>query len=176
MSATPLVGIVAGARSDLPVLERASKQLEELGVPHAVDVRAVDRDPAGVVAWAAGARDAGYEVLVAGSRAAHLPALLAAATPLPVIGVPCRSEHLGGADALYAVVQAPRGVPVATVGIDDAENAAILAARILALSHDDVRVALDRFRAERSGEETEHREVLVDGGDTGGGFGFQPQR
>jgi 5-(carboxyamino)imidazole ribonucleotide mutase len=171
---TPLVGIVMGSKSDLPVLEKASKQLEDLGIPHTLDVMSAHRNADAVRAWATGAREAGYEVLIAGAgRAAHLPGVVAAHTSLPVIGVPCLSDHLGGADALYSIVQMPPGVPVATVGIDGAKNAAILAAQILAVGRADIADAVQRFRAEQSAGGMEHREVLT-GTDRSAGFGFQP--
>jgi 5-(carboxyamino)imidazole ribonucleotide mutase len=170
---TPRVGIVVEARTDLPVMERASALLKEFGVAHTLDVVSAHRNPAKVSAWASGAKDAGYAVLIAGSgRAAHLPGLVAAHTPLPVIGVPCFSERLGGVDALYSIVQMPERVPVATVGIDGAENAALLAVQILALGDPRVAEALDGFRAEQATEGMEHREVS--GEDATVGFGFQP--
>jgi 5-(carboxyamino)imidazole ribonucleotide mutase len=170
---TPRVGIVVEGRSDLPVMERTSALLKDLGIPHTLDVVSALRNPAKVSAWASGAREAGYAVLIAGSgRAAHLPGLVAAHTSLPVIGVPCYSEQLGGVDALYSIVQTPARVPVATVGIDGAENAALLAVQILALGDPQVADALDAFRAEQATEGMEHREVPA--GERQVGFGFQP--
>jgi phosphoribosylaminoimidazole carboxylase PurE protein len=170
---TPLVGIVMGSKTDLPVMEKASDQLSDFGVPHTIDVMSAHRNPAKVSAWAAGAQDAGYRVLIAGAgRAAHLPGVVAAHTALPVIGVPCLSDHLGGADALYSIVQMPPGVPVATVGIDNARNAAILAVQILALADEDLREALATFRAEQADKGMEHRDVP--GSDARVGFGFRP--
>jgi phosphoribosylaminoimidazole carboxylase PurE protein len=171
---TPLVGIVMGSKTDLPVMERASDLLREFQVPHTLDVMSAHRNPAKVSAWASGALEAGYKVLIAGAgRAAHLPGVVAAHTPLPVIGVPCLSDHLGGADALYSIVQMPPGVPVATVGIDSAKNAAILAVQILATADERLASALDDFRAEQSGKGMEHREFPADI-DTKVGFGFRP--
>jgi 5-(carboxyamino)imidazole ribonucleotide mutase len=170
----PLVGIVMGSKSDLPVMEAASKQLADLGIPHTLDVMSAHRNPAKVSAWASGARDAGYKVLIAGAgRAAHLPGVVAAHTPLPVIGVPCLSDHLGGADALYSIVQMPPGVPVATVGIDGARNAAILAAQILAVGDLEIAKQVDELREEQSGKGMEHREILLEEGERPT-FGFQP--
>lgn len=171
--ATPLVGIVIGSKTDLPVMERASKQLEDLEIPYTLDVMSAHRNPAKVGEWATGAAEAGYRVLIAGtSRAAHLPGVVAAHTALPVIGVPCLSDHLGGADALYSIVQMPHGVPVATVGIDNAENAAILAAQIIALSDEGVARRLAEFREEQTTKGMEHRSW--EPGESTGGFGFQP--
>ena len=170
---TPLVGIVMGSKTDLPVMEKASRQLEDLGIPHTLDVMSAHRNADSVRNWVVGARDTGYQVLIAGAgRAAHLPGVVAAHTALPVIGVPCLSDHLGGADALYSIVQMPPGVPVATVGIDSARNAAILAAQILALSHPDIAEKLDALREEQSAKGMEHREILLDTPGRGS-FGFQ---
>lgn len=167
----PLVGIVVGSRADLAVLERASAELERFDVPHTLDVRSAQHDPAGLAAWASGAAAAGYRVLIAGDAgAAQLPGVLAAHTLLPVIGVPCLTEHLGGADALHAIVQMPEGFPVATVGIDAAVNAALLAVQVLALSDPALAERLAEVRAERGRAAGEHREVLT--GRPGEGFGF----
>ncbi len=171
---SPLVGIVMGSKTDLPVMEKAASQLEDFEVPYTLDVMSAHRNPAKVSAWASGARDAGYRVLIAGAgRAAHLPGVVAAHTALPVIGVPCLSDHLGGADALYSIVQMPPGVPVATVGIDNAKNAAILALQILATGDPQFARTLDDFRAEQADKGMEHREWEPGGGDRGS-FGFQP--
>jgi len=168
-----LVGIVMGSKTDLPVMEKASAQLEDFGIPHTLDVMSAHRNPAKVSAWASGAAEAGYKVLIAGAgRAAHLPGVVAAHTALPVIGVPCLSDHLGGADALYSIVQMPPGVPVATVGLDGAKNAAILATQILALSDPELAGKLADFREEQADKGMEHREIPASGEDRG--FGFQP--
>lgn len=171
---SPLVGIVMGSKTDLPVMEKAAHQLEDFEVPYTLDVMSAHRNPAKVSEWAAGARDAGYRVLIAGAgRAAHLPGVVAAHTPLPVIGVPCLSDHLGGADALYSIVQMPPGVPVATVGIDNAKNAAVLALQILATGDAQFARTLDDFRAEQADKGMEHREWEPGTSDRGS-FGFQP--
>lgn len=170
--ATPLVGIVMGSKTDLPVMEKGGKQLEDLEIPYTLDVMSAHRNPAKVGEWASGAADAGYKVLIAGAgRAAHLPGVVAAHSALPVIGVPCLSDHLGGADALYSIVQMPPGVPVATVGIDNAKNAAILAAQIIALSDEGVARRLAEFREEQTTKGMEHRSW--EPGESTGGFGFQ---
>ncbi|HEX9888696.1 MAG TPA: 5-(carboxyamino)imidazole ribonucleotide mutase [Nitriliruptorales bacterium] len=161
---TPLVGIVMGSKTDLPVMEKAAKQLEEFGIAYTLDVMSAHRNPAEVSQWASGAREAGYKVLIAGAgRAAHLPGVVAAHSDLPVIGVPCLSDHLGGADALYSIVQMPPGVPVATVGIDNARNAAILALQILATADEGHARTLAEFRAEQAGKGMEHREWSAEG-------------
>jgi len=173
--ATPLVGIIMGSKTDLPIMEKASKLLEEFGVPHTIDVASAHRNPDVVLPWALGAQEAGYKVLIAGAgRAAHLPGVVAAHTALPVIGVPCLSDHLGGADALYSIVQMPPGVPVATVGIDSAKNAGILAVQILALSDPELAAKLADFRAKQSSEGMEHREISADGS-TAPRVGFAPR-
>ncbi len=169
-----LVGIVMGSKTDLPVMERAGRMLEEFGISYTLDVMSAHRNPTKVSEWAAGAADAGYRVLIAGAgRAAHLPGVVAAHTALPVVGVPCLSDHLGGADALYSIVQMPPGVPVATVGIDNAKNAAILAAQILALADGDVASALAEFRSAQADKGMEHREWDPREGADRSGFGFQ---
>jgi 5-(carboxyamino)imidazole ribonucleotide mutase len=173
---TPLVGIVMGSKTDLPVMEQASELLQDLGVPHTVDVMSAHRNPGEVATWAAGAVAAGYKVLIAGAAgAAHLPGAIAAHTPLPVIGVPCLSDHLGGADALYSMVQMPNGVPVATVGLDAARNAAILAVQVLATADEALARRLVEFRVEQADEDREHREVPTRSAREVG-FGFQPRR
>ncbi|MEX0868703.1 MAG: 5-(carboxyamino)imidazole ribonucleotide mutase [Nitriliruptoraceae bacterium] len=170
---TPRVGIIMGSKTDLGVMTKASDQLRDFGIPHTVDVMSAHRNPAKVAAWASGAKDAGYQVLIAGAgRAAHLPGVVAAHTSLPVIGVPCLSDHLGGADALYSIVQMPPGVPVATVGIDNARNAAILAVQILAVADEGVAERLAAFRSAQADQGMEHRDVPADASE--GGFGFQP--
>ena len=172
---TPLVGILVGSRADLPVMGEASAVLEDLGIAHTLDVMSAHRNPDAVREFATGAAEAGYRVLIAGATgAAHLPGVVAATTPLPVIGVPCRSDHLGGADALYSIVQMPAGVPVATVGLDSARNAGILAAQILATGDPRIAQAVVELRAEQSTQGMEHREVGTAGASGGLGFGFQP--
>jgi 5-(carboxyamino)imidazole ribonucleotide mutase len=132
----PQVGIVMGSKSDMPVMERAAAQLEELGVRHEMRVMSAHRDPETVAEYAKNARMRGVKVIIAGAGlAAALPGVVAAHTDLPVIGVPLTSKTSvgGGLDALLAISQMPPGVPVATVGVDNAKNAAVLAARILSV-------------------------------------------
>lgn len=171
---TPLVAILAGASTDLPVMEDASVVLRQLGIPHTLDVMSVQRDADELRAFVTGAKDAGYQVVIAGSAGAGpLAGVVAAWTSLPVIGVPCRTVHLGGADALYATVQSPDGVPVATVGIDAARNAGILAGQIVATASSEVARAVEELRAEAPGEGRVHRDVPAQPA-PGLGFGFQP--
>jgi 5-(carboxyamino)imidazole ribonucleotide mutase len=130
----PQVGIVMGSKSDMPVMERAAAQLEELGIRHEMRVMSAHRDPDTVAEYSKNARLRGLRVIIAGAGlAAALPGVVAAHTELPVIGVPLSSKSsvAGGLDALLAIAQMPPGVPVATVGVDNAKNAAVLAARIL---------------------------------------------
>ncbi len=173
MDDTPLVGIIMGSKTDLPVMEKASGLLQDFAIPHTLDVISAHRNPDAVSEWATGAQDTGYRVLIAGAgRAAALPGVVAAHTHLPVVGVPCLSDHLGGADALYSIVQMPPGVPVATVGIDNAKNAALLAVQILALTDDDVAADLAEYREEQTTKGMEHRDLTGDRA-SGTQVGFQ---
>ena len=131
----PLVGIVMGSKSDMPLMEKAAEELEERGIRHEMRVMSAHRDPDTVAEYAKNARMRGLKVIIAGAGlAAALPGVVAAHTDLPVIGVPLTSKTSvsGGLDALLAIAQMPPGVPVATVGVDNPKNAAALAARILA--------------------------------------------
>jgi 5-(carboxyamino)imidazole ribonucleotide mutase len=143
----PMVGILAGSASDLPVLQQAGAILERFEIPHEIHVMSAHRNPDAVDEYARTAEERGLVAIICGAgRAAHLAGSVAARTVLPVIGVPVGADHLGGADALYSTVQMPRGVPVATVGIDAAVNAALLAIEILAVRDTDVRKRLHRFK------------------------------
>ena len=144
----PLVGILMGSESDLPIMEKATEILEEMGVPHEIEISSAHRLPEKTAHYARTARKRGIEVLIAGAgMAAHLAGALASHTTLPVIGVPIKSGALNGADALYSTVQMPPGVPVATVGIDGAKNAAYLACEILSLKYPEVAKRLEDFRS-----------------------------
>ena len=134
---SPLVGIVVGSESDRPRMQAALDELDARGIAHEFEVRSAHRQPDSVAEYGRTARERGLRVLIAGAGlAAALPGVLAAHTDLPVIGVPLRSSLsvLDGLDALLSIVQMPPGVPVACVGVDNAKNAAVLAARILSLS------------------------------------------
>ncbi|WP_077598607.1 5-(carboxyamino)imidazole ribonucleotide mutase [Olsenella urininfantis] len=132
MSDTAVVGIIMGSKSDLPVMEGCTKQLEELGVPYELVIASAHRNPAKVHEWAAGAADRGIKVIIAAAgKAAHLGGVVAAYTPLPIVGVPMKTSDLGGMDSLLSMVQMPSGVPVACVAIGGAKNAAIYATQIL---------------------------------------------
>jgi 5-(carboxyamino)imidazole ribonucleotide mutase len=132
---SPLVGILVGSKSDLPVMEKCTKRLEDLGVDHELEVLSAHRTPDAVAEYVATAPGRGIKVFVcAAGMAAHLAGAVAARTNLPVIGIPIAAGTLGGFDALLSTVQMPSGVPVATVAVNGAANAAVLAAQILALS------------------------------------------
>ena len=147
----PLVGIVMGSSSDQPKMQAANFILERFGVPFESNVISAHRTPEQAHEYAKLAEDRGLEVIIAAAgRAAHLAGVMAANTILPVIGVPIYSDQLGGADALYSTVQMPSGVPVATVGLSNATNAAILAVQMLALSRPELRHQLRNFKKELS--------------------------
>lgn len=147
MAEEPLVGILVGSASDLPVLQQAGAILERFEIPHEIHVMSAHRNPDAVDEYARTAEERGLVAIICGAgRAAHLAGSVAARTVLPVIGVPVGADHLGGADALYSTVQMPRGVPVATVGIDAAVNAALLAVEILGVRDADVRKRLHEFK------------------------------
>lgn len=149
----PRVAILTGSKSDLPILEPCVQTLGQLGIDHELLVMSAHRSPDLVRAFATGAADNGFEVIIAAAgMAAHLPGVVASLTPLPVIGVPIATGDLGvaGLDALLSIVQMPPGVPVGCVGINGAKNAGLLAAAILALKHDAVRESLAQFRQEQS--------------------------
>ena len=149
---TPLVGIIMGSKSDLPVMEGCTTQLDELGVPYELVIASAHRTPEKVHEWASSAADRGLKVIIAAAgKAAHLGGVVAAFTPLPVIGVPMKTSDLGGMDSLLSMVQMPTGVPVACVAINGAKNAAIYATQILGATmpeYRDVIVELKRTMAE----------------------------
>ncbi len=132
----PLIGIIMGSDSDLPTMQAAIAVCAEFRVPYEVSIVSAHRTPERMVTYAQTAHQRGLKVIIAGAGgAAHLPGMVAALTPLPVIGVPVASRHLQGIDSLYSIVQMPAGIPVATVAIGNAKNAGLLAVQILA-SHD----------------------------------------
>jgi 5-(carboxyamino)imidazole ribonucleotide mutase len=141
------VGIVMGSASDLPVVKKGIDTLETLGVPFEVHVYSAHRTPAEAGEFSRNAKKNGFGVIIAAAgMAAHLAGAVAANTTLPVIGIPCKSTNLDGIDALLSTVQMPSGIPVATVAIDGATNAALLAAEILALSDDQLAAKLEEKR------------------------------
>jgi len=145
------VGICMGSDSDMPVMEKAVGVLERFGIECEIEVMSAHRKPARVTEYASSAADRGLKVIIAGAGlAAHLPGVIAAHTHLPVIGVPLYNDALAGADALYSCVQMPPGVPVATVAIGGAKNAAVLAAQMIATGDDGVAARLRDFKKELS--------------------------
>jgi 5-(carboxyamino)imidazole ribonucleotide mutase len=143
----PLVGVVMGSDSDWPTMEPAVAALGEFDVPYEVRVVSAHRTPHDMLAYASAAADRGLRVIVAGAGgAAHLPGMLASATPLPVVGVPVPLARLDGLDSLLSIVQMPAGVPVATVSVAGARNAGLLAVRILAAADPDLRARMLRFQ------------------------------
>lgn len=142
----PIVSIVMGSTSDLPVMEKAARFFEDMEIPFEMNALSAHRTPVEVEAFARGAADRGLKVIIAGAgMAAALPGVIAASTTLPVIGVPIKGM-LDGLDALLSIVQMPPGIPVATVGVNGAQNAAILATEMLALSDADLAVRLKAYR------------------------------
>jgi 5-(carboxyamino)imidazole ribonucleotide mutase len=152
----PLVGIIMGSRSDADTMRAAAEVLTEFGVPHEFTVVSAHRTPDRMFRYAEEAVGRGLQVIIAGAGgAAHLPGMVAAKTRLPVIGVPVQSKALSGLDSLLSIVQMPRGIPVATVAIGGAANAALLAVRLLALHDPALAAALDSFHARQAREAVE---------------------
>ena len=149
---TPLVSVIMGSTSDLPVMEKALKLLDDMQIPFEVHALSAHRTPAEVEEFARGAKGRGIKVIIAAAgMAAHLPGVIAAMTPLPVIGVPVKST-IEGIDALLAIVQMPPGIPVATVGINAALNAAILASQMLALGDEAIAARVEAYKASLAGK------------------------
>lgn len=147
MADQPLVGIIMGSKSDLPTMEACTKQLEELGVPYELVIASAHRNPVKVHEWASTAADRGLKVIIAAAgKAAHLGGVVAAYTPLPIIGVPMKTSDLGGLDSLLSMVQMPSGVPVACVAINGAKNAAIYATQILGATLPEYRQKMVDFK------------------------------
>ncbi|MCL4536961.1 MAG: 5-(carboxyamino)imidazole ribonucleotide mutase [Nitrospirae bacterium] len=143
----PLVLILMGSDSDLPVMGKAAEVLKEMGVSYEMDISSAHRLPEKTAEYSKSARDRGIEVIIAGAgMAAHLAGVIASHTTLPVIGVPLKSGALNGVDALYSTVQMPPGIPVATVAIDGAKNAAYLACSILSIKYPEIAAKLEAFR------------------------------
>ncbi len=142
----PRVSIIMGSTSDLPVMEQAAKLLDEFEIPFEMNALSAHRTPEQVEEFAKGARKRGVRVIIAGAgMAAHLPGVIAAMTTLPIIGVPI-SASLQGLDAIFSILQMPPGIPVATVGVDAAKNAAILATQILAVDNDEIHQKVVTFK------------------------------
>jgi 5-(carboxyamino)imidazole ribonucleotide mutase len=149
VSAAPLVAVVMGSSSDLPVMQGAVEMLERFDVAHEVRVVSAHRTPREMLAFGQDAAGRGVRVIIAGAGgAAHLPGMLASVTPLPVIGVPVALSQLDGLDSLLSIVQMPKGVPVATVAVNGARNAGLLAVRILGLGDPDLAARMVAFQDE----------------------------
>ena len=147
MADQPLVGIIMGSKSDMPTMEACMSQLDELGVPYELVIASAHRTPDQVHEWAATAADRGLKVIIAAAgKAAHLGGVVAAYTPLPIIGVPMKTSDLGGMDSLLSMVQMPSGVPVACVAINGAKNAAIYATQILGATLPEYREKIVEFK------------------------------
>lgn len=145
--AIPLVGIIMGSDSDLPVMQQAADLLKEFGVPYEMTIVSAHRTPQRLFEYARTAEERGLEIIIAGAGgAAHLPGMVAAITPLPVIGVPVQATVLEGLDSLLSIVQMPAGVPVATVAINNAKNAGILAAQILGIKFPEIRRQIKEYK------------------------------
>jgi 5-(carboxyamino)imidazole ribonucleotide mutase len=170
---SPLVGIVMGSDSDWTVMSAAAEALDEFEVPYEVDVRSAHRMVHDMVEYGEQAAERGLKAIIAGAGgAAHLPGMLAAVTPLPVIGVPVPLQYLDGMDSLLSIVQMPAGVPVATVSVAGARNAGLLAVRVLAAHDEALRERMTRFQAdlrEQAAEKGRRLRAKVGGA---GGFGF----
>ncbi len=159
---TPTVSIIMGSTSDLPILKKAADFLNEMQVPFEMNALSAHRTPSEVEAFARGARDRGIKVIIAAAgMAAALPGVIAAMTPLPVIGIPINSS-LGGQDALYSIVQMPPGISVATMGINAGLNAAVTAVQILALSDAALAERFDVYRSKLSQKIVKANEELRD--------------
>lgn len=146
------VAVIMGSKSDADVMKGASDMLEKFGIENETFVISAHRNPRGVFEFATSAEGKGFEVIIAGAgMAAHLPGVIAGLTPLPVIGVPTKSAALSGLDSLLSIVQMPSGVPVATVAIDGAKNAGILAAQILSVKYPELREAIKKHKESLKG-------------------------
>lgn len=157
----PLVGIVMGSDSDLPIMKDAIKVMRDFEIPHEVKVVSAHRTPADMADYGQTAHERGLKVIIAGAGgAAHLPGMLASYTPLPVIGVPVKSSALNGLDSLLSIVQMPNGIPVATVAIDKAMNAGLLAVRILALADESLLQKMLGYQNKLAEESRKKNETL----------------
>lgn len=143
------VAIIMGSKSDLPTMQNAADMLNQFSISYDMKVVSAHRTPEHMVSFALSAKEAGYDIIIAGAGgAAHLPGMVASMTTLPVIGVPIKTSTLSGVDSLYSIVQMPGGIPVATMAIGDAgaKNAGLFAAQILALTNDELNIKLQTFR------------------------------
>lgn len=154
----PLVGIIMGSTSDLETMRAAAEALAEMGITYEMEVVSAHRTPLKMVDYAREAKSRGLEVIIAGAGgAAHLPGMTASLTPLPVIGVPVKSQAMNGLDSLLSIVQMPGGIPVATVAIGNAKNAGLLAARILSIKYPAIAAAVEQHMAKMEAEVSAQR-------------------
>ncbi|HQP78808.1 MAG TPA: 5-(carboxyamino)imidazole ribonucleotide mutase [Bacteroidales bacterium] len=160
----PLVSIIMGSTSDMPVMKQAAEFLEMMEIPFEINALSAHRVPHRVMEFAEGAAERGVKVIIAGAGgAAHLPGVIAAYTPLPVIGVPIKSSNsIDGWDSLLSILQMPSGIPVATVALDGAKNAAILAVQMLALSDDELMEKVKAFKADLASKITKANDELAE--------------
>ena len=159
----PLVGIIMGSDSDLPVMSAAAKMLEHFGIEYELTIVSAHRTPDRLMKYAKGAEKRGLRVIIGGAGgAAHLPGMVASMTELPVIGVPVRGSNLEGMDSLLSIVQMPGGVPVATVAINGAKNAGILAAQMIGIKSKEVRSKVKAYKNEMLDEVNAKIEKLED--------------
>ena len=161
MSTSPIVGVVMGSDSDWPTMRQATDILEKFEIPFEKRVVSAHRTPDDMAEYGKTARERGLKIIIAGAGgAAHLPGMLASYTTLPVIGVPIQTSALGGVDSLYSIVQMPNGIPVATVAIGKAQNAGLLAARIISTSDEDLASKLADYHAGMAKESRKKTENL----------------
>jgi 5-(carboxyamino)imidazole ribonucleotide mutase len=162
MSDKPIVGVVMGSDSDWPTMKEAAVALEEFGVPYEKQVVSAHRTPDVMAEYGITARERGLKIIIAGAGgAAHLPGMLASYTTLPVIGVPVKTTALGGLDSLYSIVQMPNGVPVATVAIGKAKNAALLAIRMLGMEDQELAEKLESYQLKMADESIDKTKNLI---------------
>ena len=160
-----MIGIIMGSDSDLPVMKAAAETCEELSLAHEVTIVSAHRTPQRLYDYARSARDREVKVIIAGAGgAAHLPGMVASMTTLPVVGVPVKTSALSGLDSLLSIVQMPRGIPVATVAINNARNAALLAARILAVEDRDLAVRLQKLTVQEEEKVLEKANLIEEQG------------
>ncbi|KPJ56210.1 N5-carboxyaminoimidazole ribonucleotide mutase [Parcubacteria bacterium DG_74_2] len=156
-----LIGIIMGSDSDLPAMKEAAKALEDFDIKYEITIVSAHRTPKRMFEYAKRAEKRGIEVIIAGAGgAAHLPGMVAAITPLPVIGVPIKTSCLKGADSLLSIMQMPGGVPVATVAINNAKNAGILATEILGIKHPEIRKQIKQYKKKLKKEVKEKAKKL----------------
>lgn len=161
----PTAGIIMGSDSDLPVMKAAAEVLDQFEVPYELTIVSAHRTPNRMAEYAGAAAERGLEVIIAGAGgAAHLPGMTASLTPLPVIGVPVRTSCLDGLDSLLSIVQMPRGIPVATVAVNNAKNAGLLAVRILGVKRPDLRARMEQFMEEQRTEVEEKAAAVEEKG------------